>query len=154
MGFIVSISLLTIFLIIIFWLWGILPSISASAYKMKNPMWFTLSMWAIALPIIFESKGGFLFYAGAAMMFTGAAAMYKDDDLTDKKKPITSWVHNISAFIIILFGHVHLWVNLELSIVVIATVLASIALIPFKNRILWIEILNAYVILVTLNLTP
>jgi hypothetical protein len=142
MGFIVSISLLTIFLVIIFWLWGILPSISASAYKMKNPMWFTLSMWAIALPIIFESKGGFLFYAGVAMMFTGAAAMFKE--------PMTKTVHYVSAFIIIFAGYAHLTFDLELWRVAAWSLGLSVPMLLIKNRLLWIEVLNAYVILITL----
>jgi len=145
MNAIISITILTAYLILITWKFGILPSISQSAYEFKSSAWFTLGMWAVALPIVLSAESGFLFLSGAAMMFTGAAAMFKE--------PMTKTVHYISAVIIILSGHAHLAFDLNLGYVVICSLLLSIPLLFDKNRLLWIEVLNAYVILISLILS-
>ena len=143
MNAIISITILTAYLILITWKFKVLPSISQSAYEWKKRWYiFTLAMWAIALPIVLSAESGFLFLSGAAMMFTGAAAMFKE--------PMTKTVHYISAVIIIFAGHAHLAFDLHLWYVAAGSLVLSVPLLFVRNRLLWIEVLNAYVILITL----
>ena len=142
---IISISVFTAYLILITVKFGILPSISQSAYEFKSSAWFTLGMWAVALPIVLSAESGFLFLSGAAMMFTGAAAMFKE--------PMTKTVHYIFAFIIILSGHAHLAFDFGLWEVAAGSLALSVPLLFVRNRLFWIEVLNAYVILISLILS-
>ena len=116
---------------------GILPSISASYYALKNPLQklgFTLFIWGFALPLIPLSTTLFGFLAGGFIAFVGAACAYKQE-LTEK-------VHIVGAVGGILFGLLYIIVDLGQWQVAFITVLpiAALALLKPNNKTYWIEI--------------
>lgn len=81
---------------------GPLSSISDSWYKLGEPLniLFTLFCFSIGLMMPFHIVGIapiFFFLSGSGLCFTGAAAMFKDDNMT-------SLVHRIGATICVIGG--------------------------------------------------
>lgn len=117
---------------------GVLPSISDSWYKLgrKEQVLFTLFMWGISIPIIFQ--GGWLFFlAGSAGCFVGVATEFK------MKYYYTKLFHFLGAVLLIVLTLVGIglqgyWLPLIgclISVVVIA-------IFKKKNRIWWIEMVS------------
>jgi hypothetical protein len=133
-----------IFVTYVIFIWikfkGPLSSISESWYKLGEPLnvLFTLFCFSIGIMMPFHIVGTvpiFFFLSGAGLCFTGAAAMFKDDN-------ITSIVHMIGATICVIGGLLGIGVELGHWIPTIIFIISAslLRLLKVKNNIWWIEI--------------
>lgn len=119
---------------------GVLPSISESYYRLpkKQEILFTVFCWLFAGPAIvigLELTGGpWMFFAGAGIMFVGAAAAFKED--------LPHKVHSIGAIIGIVWSQLSIAFDFQMYYInIVSVVLAAIIyFIIKKNRIWWIEL--------------
>jgi len=117
-------------------LYGWLPSISDSFYKL--PKWanwiFTLFLFTISMLIIFAYPKPLMLGAGLSIILVGAFPLFMD-----RKYKL---FHFLFAVLGIVLGMISLWVDLHLWYMVIAFVLASICVKIYKwnNETFWIEV--------------
>ena len=153
-----SITIITVYIIIIYTLFGQLPSISQSYYEFgkKFKKWghylFSITLILYAFPLMLEglnlaqnSPFQFLmFLAPAGILFTASAPQFKES-LTDK-------VHYIGAVTGITLGLLAtaLIFKLILAFIAITSILFIITLLPIKNKLFWIEVIAIYFIHITL----
>lgn len=156
--YIISIATFITFIVSVALLFGFLPSISDSHYKIKeytNAPFFTLFCWLTSFPLLIywieysKNDWDFLpFIACAALMFVGVSPLFKDDELERKVHSISAVICLVSSYAwSIFFGNMYLGISfLILSI--------PLYFIISKNKIYWIEILafvNIYTQLLLVN---
>lgn len=133
-SFILSGAVFTIYWLYIYYRYGIQKSISDSYYKLKDKGYlFTLVLWSFSIPIMIIGETGLMFFAGAFICFTGAAA--------DFKKKMTDTVHYVGAVGGILFGLLSLSVNFGQNEIAALTIVGMALLTLFKvsNKTWWVE---------------
>jgi hypothetical protein len=136
-SFVLSGSVFLMYWLYIYLRYGIQKSISDSYYNLGNKGFiFTLTLWGFSLPLIIVGESGLMFFAGAFICFTGAAA--------DFKKKITNTVHFVGAVGGIIFGLLSLILDFGQTVMAIATVSMSCTILFFNvnNKIWWIETLT------------
>jgi len=140
MNLILLITSLTIFLIYngyIYFTYGLLPSISDSYYKLpeKFRIFFTLFIWSFILPIIIVSSTPLMFFAGASIMFVGAAPKFMEDH--------EKLIHFISAILGMTLSFLSMIVDFKMiSVVPLLLINVFLFLKKPKNYIWWIEIIT------------
>lgn len=128
--------------------YGVQESISDTYYTLGRPSWFTLVIWGMILPLLIAGMiaggSGFLFFAGAAIMFVGAAPAFKLEESIESK------VHIIATYIGAGLGSLSVifdfkWWFLGIPFIVTSLLLLT-DILKLKNKIFWIEI-SAYIML-------
>lgn len=133
---------------VITYLYGWLPSISDSFYKL--PKWanwiFTVFLFTISMLVIFANPTPLMLGAGLSIILVGAFPLFMD-----RKYKV---FHFLFAIIGIVLGMISLWVDLHLWYMVIAFVLACFAIKIYKwnNETFWIEVFAFITIIVGLML--
>jgi len=123
----------------------LLPSISESWYSLNNnsKVLFTLFIWSLSIPMAFYGQTTVLFFiSGIFLSFVGVATMFKTDALTKK-------VHYIGAAGGIIFGLLALC-SQGIYYPIIVTAIGIVPFLIFKqinNKIMWVEIISATMIL-------
>ena len=126
----VSVVVLYSYLIYIRIKFGVIPSISNSAYKLKDKYGknygyiFTGVMWLTAfmlIPVVLEAGHYFMFLPTACLLFVGAAPWYSDSELEEK-------VHTRNAMVSAIASIIAIGVTYELCIVGMATLALVLAL--------------------------
>jgi hypothetical protein len=140
------ITMLTIFIGYVATIWaiyGVLPSISESFYRLpkKYNFIFTLALWGFAFPaiIIGVPTTALMFFAGAGIMFVGAAAQFKQE--------LTKTVHFVGAGAGVVLSQIAIATTYGMWPITAAFVLLSVLILLFRNKIKntelwWIEILS------------
>lgn len=145
------ISMVAIFVAYVGMIWyryGVLPSISESYYRLPKDqkILFTFFCWLFVTPAIILGDSVFMFVAGTAIFFVGAASAFK--------MRLTGQVHIVGAVVGILCGLLHIVFvenNYPLSIIT-ASLVISIMISGIKNSTWWIEIVVFTAICITLGL--
>ncbi len=132
------------YVLFIYLLFGVLPSISDSWYKLqeKGGVWYSLFTWfcyGIGIPMWFQTNGSapaFFFLSGIGLVCVGVATMFK------LKDSITPYVHFIGATVGIVAGLVGIGLEREdwIPAMLFVAVSACITLFKVKNATWWIEI--------------
>lgn len=131
---------------LIFKKFGVLPSISQSYYEFKGKGYFTLFCYFLALPMIAYSKGFYpevategdytvFFFLGTLLAFTGAAADFRRDN-------ISNVVHLSGVGITVLSVLLGLIFQYNIMFPSIGAAISSVAIyfLVKKNRTTWLEI--------------
>jgi hypothetical protein len=135
---------IVVFLSYVIGIWskfGILNSISESAYHIKNKALFTLFIWSVSIPIMIVGSTGLMFMAGALLAFVGASPMFKED--------MEGKVHVVGATGGIMLGFAGMILNFglwPLAVIQGAFTLGAI-LFKLKNHTWWIEVL-AFILII------
>lgn len=143
-------SVLVLYIVNIWLIYGTLPSISHSYYELpeKYRFLFTLFCWGYALPttiLAFNLGSWYLLFAGIAICFTGAAPMFKSDH--------QKWVHIISAHIAIILSQLAILLDFNMWYLNIIFLLGYGLMMYCKKDIketFWIELLALGQILMVL----
>lgn len=146
------------YLIIIYWLFGWIPSISQSYYEFqarygnKYTWLFTVVLALFAMPIMvyglnrFEGNNfQFLFFlAPTGILFTAFAPQFKES--------LTSNVHYIGALVGIICGILAIILILKLYLAVFCWFILCGLIYGFKinNYLYWVEVISFYLILIAL----
>ena len=122
-----------------------LSSISDSWYELKgwHKQLFVAFCWSIGFLMSFQAdKSLWFFFSGAGLLYTGAAANFKDK--------MTGTIHSIGAYSCIILAFVGISITKHTFILDILFILSYLALNLFKakNRTWWIEII-AFVLILT-----
>lgn len=126
----------------------LLPSISESWYSLNksSKALFTLFIWSLSIPMVMYAEVTPLFFAsGAFLSFVGAATMFKSDATTKR-------VHYVGAVGGITFALIALSTQ-GIHFPLIVTAIGILPFVIFKkisNKIMWVEIIAATMILVGL----
>ena len=143
--YILSLSAFLIYMISIKNIFGILPSISDSYYKLKEYNFssvFTIFCWVVSIPLMIywidysSTDWNFIpFIVCASLAFVGASPAFKDLEMERKIHSISAIVCAVGAYVwSILFGSVFLSVNFIL--------LSGILYFLIKNnKIYWLELM-------------
>jgi hypothetical protein len=134
-------------------LYGVLPSISESFYRLpqKYNFIFTLALWGFASPamIIGTPVTGLMFFATAGIMFVGAAAAFK--------QKLTKTVHIVGASVGMGFSQIAiatsfgLWPITAISVLLISLIFLFRKYINYTH-VWWIEIICFTAISITYGL--
>jgi len=125
--------------------YGILPSISESYYRLPKNLTFlfTLFCWGFALPatiVGLDLTDNFLmFFAGAGIMFVGAAAAFKEK-MTKKVHFIGAAIGITAAQLSTAFDFHMYYVNV-VFITIALTILLGKTVGRIKNYVWWIEMI-------------
>jgi hypothetical protein len=116
--------------------WGVLPSISASYYKLKKEGrgdWFFFGMIAFSTPLLYDCDSVYLAASVGSLWFVGVAGAYDDAKMINR-------VHYTAAGLAIFFAMIHIWLA-GLWCMVVLFLIASVIIVIFaKNRVWWVEI--------------
>jgi len=140
--FITMVTIFVAYVATIVGLYGILPSISESYYRLPkkwNSM-FTLALWGFSFPamIIGTPITGLMFFACAGIMFVGAAAAFH--------QKITKTVHIVGATLGMVLSQVAIATAFGMWYVTVASVILSALVFLFRKHInnthvFWIELI-------------
>ena len=140
--FITMVTIFVTYVATIVGLYGILPSISESYYRLPKkwkPM-FTLALWGFAFPgmIIGTPITGLMFFACAGIMFVGAAAAFH--------QTLTKTVHIIGASTGMILSQVAIATVFGMWYVTAASVLLAALVFLFRKyinntHVFWIELI-------------
>lgn len=138
--YIMMVTVFFSYIIPIISIYGILPSVSDSYYKLpeKYNFLFTLFCWGFAIPTMIigvDLTDNFLmFFAGGGICFVGAAAAFKEE--------LPKKVHTLSAIIGIISSQLSIAFDFKMYYVNVLFLLLSglLLLLKPKNRIFWLEI--------------
>lgn len=132
------------YVLFIYLLFDVLPSISDSWYKLqeKGGVWYSLFTWfcyGLGIPMLFQTNGiapALFFLSGAGLICVGVATMFK------LKNSITSYIHFIGATVGIVAGLIGIGVERDnwLPSFLFVAVSAYIVLSKRTNATWWIEI--------------
>lgn len=157
--YITSFIVFALYIVIILKIFGVLPSISASYYALKEHNLstpFTLFCWGTAFPLMIywiellpNDWDFFPFIACGSLMFVGASPAFKDLELERR-------VHSISAIICViaaytwtfLYGSIFLGINFILLSIILYFILK-------RNKTYWLELIafiNIYTQLLIISL--
>jgi hypothetical protein len=123
------------------YLYGWLPSISESFYRLpvKFNWIFSTFLWIISINMMYAGGTNLMFLAGFFIMFVGVFPYFNE----------TRWQHYISALLGIGFGMASLWVNFNQWPLVLLFIIIGLFLIvsKVKNLYFWIEIIAFNIII-------
>lgn len=133
---------------VIYFRFGLLPSISDSYYKLETEnkgFIFNLFIWFISLGFIFSSPN-LLFTIGCILLLgVSTSPLFKDNN-------IDKYIHSLGAIIGIFLALLSLVIYngfyYPISIVIGVTSLFNI--LKIKSKIYWIEVVSFTIILITL----
>ena len=144
----ISLVIFTSYIVFIAVKFGILKSVSASYYAMKErygkntaDIVFAFVLWGFAVPVMIAGNSIFFFLAGSAICFVGAAPDYQIKNEGD--------VHYIAAVTGIVFSAIAialtpLW---WLSVVMVGII---IGINWIKNHTYWQELIAFYIVILYL----
>lgn len=145
--FLISFLTITTYLIVIYFLFGILPSISDSYYKLKNKAIFSLVLMFTAFPLIILSSTGLMFFAGSALIFVASAPAFMSNKLVRD-------VHVYSAYSVVLLSILSIIIDYQMWYLALPLVMLSLAtsfkIITISNRVYWLELIALEQIFLTL----
>ena len=143
--YITSFIVFALYIVIILKMFGVLPSISASYYALKEynlSTPFTLFCWGTAFPLmiywieILPDDWNFLpFLACGSLMFVGASPAFRDLELERKVHSISAIICAIAAYTwTFLYGSIFLGINFILLSIVLYFILK-------RNKTYWLELI-------------
>ena len=138
---ITSLSIFTLYIIVVMLVYGVLPSISDSYYHLNNKIFFSLTLIGFSFPIIITQNNIPFYFAGSSIMFVAVAPDFHVSTEGD--------VHFFCAILGIISGITGLLLKRQ-YFPVIFFVIVGIILYFVPNHIFWIEILTFYTIILTL----
>ncbi len=136
------ILMLVVFVGYVSFIWikyGIQKSISASYYVLPKDsnFIFTLFCWGFAFPAIILGNTPLMFFAGAGIVFVGAAAAFREK--------MTYQVHMVGAFVGVILSQISIAVDFGMWWVNLAFVIPSMIILLLHKYIFsyywWIELL-------------
>lgn len=131
----ISATVFTTYVAVIWIKYGVLESISDSYYYSGCKPWFTLAMFGTGIPISMMATDGILFFAGAGIVFVGAAPAFHQDMTRD--------VHFTGAVGGIILGMLSCYLDYDNWWVPVGFLVMTGFFVWFRiiNRVWWIELL-------------
>lgn len=143
----VSFSIFVGYLIYVYATVGILKSVSDSFYRVKQPIFFILTMFLMPIPMMIVGSTPLMFFAGAFICFVGAAPGLVRNDMEER-------VHVIGATGGILLGMASIWIDLHMWYLSVAMAVFTLYSCSKWNRIrnhtFWIEVIAFMLMIVAL----
>jgi len=130
---ILSITVFTAYFIYIVVVYGVQKSISESYYRLiedKNikGLLFILTLWCFSITVSISASNVLIFFAAAAICFTGTAPAFRSGKMEEK-------VHTIGAMSGVVLGYAYLLVNWQLYIIIPSLLLCAIITTVQTKRI-------------------
>jgi len=142
-----SFSIFVGYLIYVYCTVGVLKSVSDSFYRVKQPVFFILTMFLMPIPLMVVGSTPLMFFAGAFICFVGAAPGLIRDDMEER-------VHVIGATGGIILGTASIWIDLHMWYLSVGMLLFAVYSCSKWNKIhnhtWWLEIVAFMLMIIAL----